>query len=390
MIPKRFLICATPLLMTGCTLFSPYVPSAKIEREITECQPLKTITSKDVKPVNKKITKKTVTTHTTKFCDISTRALSRKFQERFQGNAASLSRTSNTTVLTIAGLLGVGAYNGITDGGKNQIAALGAGAGTLYGLHTAMYTPTREQLYQRAVKALVCLDEFYSDISPETGENIAKLYRNHPNWPNYQERYDSAYELATFHDNSYRGRVRGVAADLNILLSNAQPAPTESYAKVSSAITGEIADIKVMQSGQHELHPQQMSNIASLFSKLERWVVRVQLADKRINQNNPDSCNLQGAPAIKVLGVEHMGSVTMKVGETSTRPITNASTMLSSAIYPTGPAADKESISSLLVSEGGNFAIRLEAKKKTTKPVTVKITDHGNGGLSAVFSVTVE
>lgn len=381
MILRWPLVVMFVLPASGCTIFSPYVPSAKIERELTKCPPAESTRTEEPSKDGKKITTKT-TTYT---CNTSTKELSIRLQERFQSNAASLSRTSNTTVLTIAGLLGVGAYKGITDGGRSQIAALGAGAGTLYGLHSAIYTPTREQLYQRAVKSLICLDVLYADIDPGTGEALAKKYTNHSNWYRYKARYESAYELSVTHENSYRGRVKQVPAELNILLSNSQPSPAESHAKINSAITTKIEEISA---------PSGLKNLASFnaekeFPDLVRWVDRTKIASDRINTSNPDSCNLTDTPVLRVLGVANQGTITLKVDETRTLPITNNSSVISSNIYPTGTDADKNAVSSVLISENGAFAIKLEAHRKPSKPVVVKLTDTGNGNVSTVFFVDV-
>lgn len=369
---------------SGCTVFSPYIPSAKIERELASCKPVVTIDSTKTE-VDKKLVSRTTTTTEHK-CNTSTKNLSLTLQEEFQASATSLSRASNTTVLTIASLLGFGAYKGITDGGKSQIAALGAGAGTLYGLHSTMYTPTREQLYQRAVKSLICLDDLYADIDPAKGESLAKRYKTLPKWAYYQDRYDSAYELAVMHENSYRSRVMQAAADLNILLSNGQPSAAESYARVSSAIKTKIADIA----------PQDEKNLLLLlvperdFPDLARWVARTEIASKKINLNNPDSCNLSSLPVLRVLGVDNQGTIELKKGETRTLPITNNSSVISTNIYPTGNDSDKDAVTSMLVSEGGAFAIRLEAKKITKDAIAVKLTDAGNGNVSTIFFVTVK
>jgi len=256
-----------------------------------------------------------------------------------------------------------------------------------------MYTPTREQLFQRGVKALNCLDGFYADITPEIGEQLAEHYKatRADAWPVYEERYETAFEIAVFHANSYRDRVLGVAADLNILLSNAQPTPAESNAKIASAIYNSIPDIGENGStGQKLLNVRQQSQVAAIFPKLERWVKRIEFADNRISKSNPDSCNLQGVPVIRILGIENQGSVTMEPGTTSTHAITNASSLLTSGVYPTGSEADKQAVSAMLISEGGNFAIRLEAKSATEKPVVIKITDNGNGGLSTSFMLDVK
>jgi hypothetical protein len=399
---KRCVIALIVLPTGGCTLFSPYVPSAKIESSVSECTPgFTTQDSQTIGPSEasdggkKTITTKTITTtRTVNFkCNSSTLKLSNKLKEHFQSSAASLSRTSNSTTIAIAGLLGLGAYKGITDGGKSQIAALATGAGTLYGAHSAMYTPTREQLFQRGVKALNCLDGFYADITPEIGEQLAEHYKatRADAWPVYEERYETAFEIAVFHANSYRDRVLGVAADLNILLSNAQPTPAESNAKIASAIYNSIPDIGENGStGQKLLNVRQQSQVAAIFPKLERWVKRIEFADNRISKSNPDSCNLQGVPVIRILGIENQGSVTMEPGTTSTHAITNASSLLTSGVYPTGSEADKQAVSAMLISEGGNFAIRLEAKSATEKPVVIKITDNGNGGLSTSFMLDVK
>ena len=395
--------CAIALLALpagGCTLLSPYVPSAKIEAELLECVPKQSTQTinpdpKVVKDSNNNITTTTTTViykRTEHTCNTSTTKLSNELQQYFQSSAASLSRTSNTATITIAGLLGFGAYKGVTDGGKSQIAALAAGAGTLYGAQNALYTPTREQLFQRGVKALSCLDGFYADITPEKGEKLAELYRvtQAANWPSYEERYNAAYELAVFHANSYRERVRGVAAELNILLSNAQPTPAESKAKISSAINHEIPKATKNPENGEKMTLDQQAAFSGNFPKLERWVKRIEFANNRINKNNPDTCNLQDIPVIRILGIDNQGSVTMAPGTTSTYPIANTSSLLTSAVYPTGPETDKQAISAILISEGGSFAIRLEAKSATQEPVVIKITDNGNGGLSTSFTLDVK
>lgn len=399
---KRCVIALIVIPASGCTLFSPYVPSAKIESRMSECRPgLTTQDNQTIGPSEtsdgdkKTTTTKTITTtKTVSFqCNSSTLKLSNKLKEHFQSSAASLSRTSNSTTLAIAGLLGLGAYKGVTDGGKSQIAALATGAGTLYGAHSAMYTPTREQLFQRGVKALNCLDGFYADITPEIGEQLAEHYKTTraDAWPAYEERYETAFEIAIFHANSYRDRVLGVAADLNILLSNAQPTPAESNAKIASAIYNSIPEIgENSLTGQKLLNARQQSQVAAIFPKLERWVKRTKFADNRISKSNPDSCNLQGVPVIRILGIENQSSVTMAPGTISTHALANTSSLLTSGVYPTGPETDKQAVSAILISEGGSFAIRLEAKSVTTKPVAIKITDNGNGGLSTSFMLDVK
>lgn len=375
----------TPI--SGCTIFSPYIPSAKIERELNECKPsISSSSTQSVKDGNKTTT---TTTRKTSICNSSAKRLSQRLREEYQASAASLSRTTNTASLTMAGLLGLGAYKGITDGGKHQIAALAAGAGTLYGLQSALYKPTREQLYQRAVKALVCLDDIYADIDPNKGADLAEKYMSDESWGVYEDRYLSAYEIAVTHENSYRSRIHDISADLNILLADDQPTPEENLAKINSAISGQVAGIATGgEGGNQKFLPLNNTVYSTPYKDLERWVVRTIFANNRITAKNPDSCNMKNLPVIRVLGVENQGLLELTTGETRTLPITNNSNVIAINTYP-NDSADKDAISTLLISEQGAFAARIEAKVATNKPVLVKITDAGNGNISTVFQIKV-
>lgn len=288
----------------------------------------------------------------------------------------------------MGGLLGLGAYKGVTDGGKHQIAALAAGAGTLYGLQSSLYKPTREQLYHRAVKALVCLDDIYADIDPNRGADLAEKYMLDENWSVYEHRYLSAYEIAIIHDNSYRSRVQDISADLNILLADDQPTAEENFAKINAAINGQVAGIATSEGGNKVFEPLNNKVYSTPYPDLERWVVRTIFANNRITTKNPDSCNLRNLPVIRVLGVENQGLIEFSIGEIRTLPITNNSNVISVNTFPSD-LADKDAISTLLISEQGSFAVRVEAKAETNKPVLIKITDAGNGNISTVFQATV-
>lgn len=369
------------LLVGGCTVFSPYVPTAKIEKEVENCK------------MNKE------TQLLTENCNTSTRDLSNRLREEFEASSSSLSRVSNSMVVAISGLIGFGAYKGVSDGGGHQIAALGAGAGTLYGAHSALYKPTREQLFTRGAGALNCLDEIYQQFDSAEGERLSKKYTSSPYWNRYEQRYKTAYEIAKQHESIYRSKVIGVAIDLNILLSNDQPSPSDSHARISSAVNGKVAEVKSLSKSENKGGTENLFSLITGragfrpeidFPDLERWVINTEIADRAARKRNPDNCNINGNIAIRILGVNSESILKLKVGEKKSMLLAHTSNVIGVDVYTEGDQSDKDAISARIITERGAFALEIEAKTATTKPVTVQVTDFGNGQASSSVTVEVE
>lgn len=241
-------VLPTLLMLSSCALFDPYIPSAEIEREVLIERNCPKEPGRPEQPGQAKPTKGTETAKP----PCSVRALSQRYREAFQSNASTLVRTSSGSTVLLAGLLGFAGYKGVTGAGSHQVAALGAGAAVTYGVQGALYKPSREQIYQGGVQALECLDRLYGGFNSAEGEALAAPYLGKLGWTNYSPEYYATLSMVKQYETEYRYRVLDVPATINKLMAAQHPSAEQSYAFISSVISGSIPPPPVRRLHQGE------------------------------------------------------------------------------------------------------------------------------------------
>lgn len=362
------------LMLSSCALFDPYIPSAEIEREVLierncpkEPGQAKSITeTPTVKPP----------------CSI--RALSQRYREAFQANASTLAWTSSGSTVLLAGLLGFAGYKGVTGGGSHQVAALGAGAAVTFGVQGALYKPSREQIYQGGVRALECLNKLYGAFNSAEGEALAAPNLGKSGWASYSPEYYATLSMVKQYETEYQYRVLDVPATVNKLLAAQQPSAEQSYAFVSSVISGSIPtddpddSTKTMQIQQPE----------SRFPALEDWVEKSRNQDAAFKAAPNKDCPTLGslAPMIKR---EPAAITELAVSTKNQFVIENSSGTITATVTPQ-ESRDKNALDTKILTDKGVFSLEIEAKAKTNKPVWVSVVDYGRGGVSSGFWVSVK
>jgi hypothetical protein len=353
---KKLMLAIPALTLTSCVLFDPYVHT----------------TGRAVESAK------------------STRQLSYELRKELEASASSQSWYSKGSSTVLAGLLGLGAYKGVTGGGGHQIAALAAGAGVTYGLHATLYTPSREQIYLGSVNTLLCLDRVYDGFDASIGQNLASKYLNHSQWPKYSPRYYHYLSLVQRYEARYRYRVLEVPADVNQRLSAQQLTAGQSFALINNALSvNKVSGAPTANPAPAGYpSPQQNAevNTASFFPDVEDWVKQVA---ERINGFTEEQCSAGGALAPSIIRSDSGAVEVVAVSKSLQFPLQNTSGFLSSSVTPQ-EGGDINAVESKIISDKGAFWLEISGKSATTKPVWVSITDHGRNGASEGVWVEVK
>ncbi|MGB4074142.1 hypothetical protein [Pseudomonas sp.] len=349
------LILCLPLitLTSSCVILDPYIPTTKIEVDTIEVK------------------------HPVKL-------LSQKYRKKFESYASELSQVSNSATVALAGLLGFGGYKGVTGGGGHQIAALGAGAGVTYGLHGALYKPSREQIYLSGVSALNCIDKLYSGFDSGRGEDLAKNYLDDTDWLSYKDRYYAALIMVRKYEDEYKSRVLDVPATINVMLSAEQPSPEQSYAFISSVITSNIPAPKAVVPKVAAA----LGGATSLYPDLEDWVSQSEQLSTAFKDNPSKECPIAGGLAPRIVKVGDSLITKLNANSVTQFPIQNTSGVIGVSAKPQD-ATDKNALETKILADKGEFSIEINAKTKTTKPIFITVVDYGKGGASSSMWVEV-
>lgn len=346
-------------LLSSCVVFNPYISTAEIEEKV--------IGTSNSPP----------------------KMLSRSYRKKFESYASELSQISKGTTVVLAGLLGLGGYKGVTDGGSHQFAALGAGAGVTYGLHRALYKPSREQIYMGGANALICIDRVYEGFDSSLGKKLASKYYSDDLWPAYADRFYTTLSMVQQYETEYKYRVLAVPALINKQLSTEQPSAEQSYAFISSAIslnTPSLSSAPTPAAGEVSMP---IENPAQKFSDLEDWVAQSEQLDTAYKANPNKDCPTSGNLAPIIVRQNNEAITKLSVNSKSQFPIQNTSGSLASSITPQN-SNDKDAIETKILVDKGVFSIEIDAKAKTNKPIWVTVVDYGNGGVTSGFWVTIE
>jgi hypothetical protein len=377
----RFCFAAFACVCTAsCAVLNPYVGSARIEQNWAEKG-----RSADEQAEYKK----------------SVLALSKSLQQELQSSAAQLSAYSTTSTITLAGLLGFGGYKGVTDGGSHQIAALAAGGGAVYGAKAALYSPTREQIYNDGVSALVCLDGIYSRFDIAKGKALAAGARkNQSVWERYRDRYYSALVMAESFEKQYYARVISVPSQVNVLLGDVQPDAQTSYALLSSAISTQLkpsaqpTKTEQVRAADDKLYVRYVLDLSApdpkdVFPDLEAWVVGVQALAEEVKKLDTNQCQVSPSQAPKIVRPSEDNPVKASVGSTTLFPVQNTSGSVSASVQEQDQA-DAGAAKVKIVSDKGTYSLEVDAVRATSKPVWVSVTDYGKGQLSSGFWLEIK
>jgi hypothetical protein len=352
---KKLMLAIPAVTLTSCVLFDPYVHT----------------TGRAVESAK------------------STRQLSYELRKELEASASSQSWYSKGSSTLLAGLLGLGAYKGVTGGGGHQIAALAAGAGVTYGLHATLYTPSREQIYLGSVNTLLCLDRVYDGFDASVGQDLASKYLGDPQWPNYSKRYYEYLSIVQRYEARYRYRVLQVPADINQRLSAQQLTAGQSFALISNALSvNKVSGVSPANPAAGFPSPQQnaQANAASLFPDVEDWVKQV---DERIKGFTEEQCAAGGALAPSIIRSDSGAVEVVAVSKSVQFPLQNTSGFLSTSVKPQDNV-DLNAVESRIISDKGAFWLEISGKSTTSKPVWVSIIDHGRSGASEGVWVEVK
>ncbi|WP_248743506.1 MULTISPECIES: hypothetical protein [unclassified Pseudomonas] len=388
---NRTYFVALPALLTlnSCALFDPYIPSAQIEREVL----IERQCSRPLEEAGQSGRTKPARANETTKPPCSVGALSQRYREAFQSNASTLARTSSGSTVLLAGLLGFAGYKGITGGGAHQVAALGAGAAVTYGVQGALYSPSREQIYQGGVQALECLDRLYGGFNSAEGEALAAPKLGEPGWPAYSPRYYATLSMVKQYETEYRYRVLEVPASINKLLAAQQPSTEQSYAFISSVISGPVPGIGSSGPKKPSISPyyllgQIYSAQSNPFPAVEDWVEKSLKQEKAFKAAPNKDCPTLGnlSPMIRR---DPVPITELAVNTKSQFVIENSSGTLAATVTPQD-SSDKSAIDTKILTDKGVFSLEIDAKAKTNKAVWVSVVDYGRGGVSSGFWVNVK
>ncbi|MHC8334112.1 hypothetical protein [Pseudomonas sp. LB3P25] len=371
---KLFASAVTCSLLTSCALFNPYISTATIEKR-EKSNP--------------------------------TYDLSNALRAKFESNAQQLAYWQSGSTAVIAGLLGLGAYKGVTGGGSHQIAALAAGSGVIYGTSTALYSPSKEQIYIAGAAALLCLDEQYSWFDSEAG---AKLYLellalDSTAEADFKVGFGEAYSIAVQQESSYKTNVLTVGTQVNSLVAGQQPTAELSYAHVSSAISTAFVSPssepktdapktifwKATSSTAKPVCDQacmqeREKRIKELRFALTNWINATNYRNARLTT---DQCSVLGEDSLSITGVRQGTPEVLDVGSKTTYPILNTTGRLG-AFVKSSKAAEQGAVTAKITTQNGLFFVEVEGVSATTVPVNVYVSDYGKGRATKGFQVTVK
>lgn len=335
--------------------------------------------------------------------------ISLQLKRALQSKSGQLAYWQAGSTVMMAGLLGFGGYKVVTDGGSHQVAALMAGGGALYGTNLALYKPTREGMYARAVSSIQCIDGAFSPFNTATGLSLKDaIYRLSPTtWSTLDDSFQSAYSLASEYDHKYKQSVLQVATDLNVYLADMQPSPENTYRILTRAIGQQITKPDKGQVSQAITTQTSMfaSNIAgssmdkarasqersiqltNLVTRLYAWIDSVESAHRSFNANDVAACSGLSIN-FAIAGVTEGAAVTLSADSTATYQIIDTSGKLVAYALPID-ASDAGKVTTAITTSDGVFNLRLTATTQTTKPVRVTVKDNGKLGASVTFEVTV-
>ena len=333
--------------LSGCAMFSPYTPVAEIS-----CKAV---------PVPLPNTGRFESCH---------------YSKEFEKNAQTTAYYSSGSVVTLAGVLGLGAYKSIVASSGHQYVALAAGGGALYGSGLALYKPTREQVWMAGSAALSCLDSYYQAFDPAVGEHYFNLLGAQKD--SVQAEYLKALVIAEAYDEQYKANTRYLASYINKLMSTLQPTTAESYAAVAGAVKESVVGIK-----KDDFATTKATLTSKAGLKFALWVVGVIERDAEIREHKLE-------PQCKVFSSDFViaefpidGKLKLKKDEKKTFTILDGSGFFSIKKTP-----DSASVLATFESTERVRKIVIEGKVVTTDPVFVTFID-SEPGVSRTFEVTV-
>lgn len=363
-------------LLTSCALFNPSVGTAKIEQQNPHASGAK---------------------------------ISLLLKRALQSKSGQLAYWQAGSTVVMAGLIGYGGYNVVTDGGSHQVAALMAGGGALYGTNTVLYKPSREGMYARAVSSIQCIDGAFSPFNTATGLRLkSAIYELSPStWSTLDSSFQSAYSLATEYDLKYKQSVLQVATDLNVYLADMQPSPENTYRILTRAIGQQITkpdNIQVSQAVTAESQTFAASvasdakekartetkfaiKLSNLVTSLYAWIDSIEEAHRSFNANDVAACSGLSIN-FGIAGVAEGSVVSLSAGSTATYQIIDTSGKLVAYAVPSN-ASDAGKLTTAITTSNGVFNLQLTATTKTTQPVRVTVKDNGKFGASVSFEVIV-
>lgn len=368
---KVFASVAIAPLLTSCALFNPSVGTARIEENNL---------------------------------DASGAQISLKLKIALQSKSEQLAYWQAGSTVVMAGLIGYGGYNVVTNGGSHQVAALMAGGAALYGTNSVLYKPSREGMYARAVSSIQCIDGAFSPFNTSTGRRLKNaIYELSPGtWSTLEPSFQSAYLVAKAYDLKYKQSVLQVATDLNVYLADMQPTPESTYRILTRAIGQQIikpnmdlvsqavttgSQINTGGAADKASTSTKLGQLNNLVTNLYAWIDSIEIAHRSFNVNDVAACSGLSIN-FGIAGVTEGGVVSLGAGSTATYQIIDTSGKLVAYALPID-ASDAGKVTTSITTSDGVFNLRLTATTRTTKPVRVTVKDNGKFGASVTFEVTV-
>jgi hypothetical protein len=340
-------------------------------------------------------------------------SLSSEMRQRFENNARALAYWQSGSTVAIAGLLGLGAYKGVTSGGSHQIAALAAGGAVVYGTSSALYRPTTEQIYIAGTSALLCIDKQYRGFNPKIGlqlyTNLAVLDEGEAGM--LEETFNQAYSIAVKRENQYKANVIDIGVQVNSIIAGQQPSAEQSYAHVSGAITAGVKP--PVTAGTPDESPKLASELSAtewaltsgtlgeikqaknakaiVAAKvaLNSWIKETTSLNDELGPKNSEQCLVAADDAIAVTGVSEEGIEELEIGSSRAYPIVNTTGRLA-AFVKAPRASEQGSITAKITTENNLYFVEVTAVAATTSPAVVYITDYGKGRSTKGFQVSVK
>lgn len=346
------LIAAVIPFTSSCALLNPYVSTSKAERNAE---------------------------------GKSAKELSLELRGALEANARGLAYWQSGSTISIAGLLGLGGYKGITSGGSHQVAALAAGGAAVYGVNSALYNPSREERYLAAASALVCLDKVYAPFNWQYGQSLMQKMTATKR-QEVEPRASTALGVAYRYETSYRQNIIGIITQLNQQLAAQQPTADATFLRLSSAIQTPptVAPPRQTEADKSTLCNEECTMASA---ELSLWIATVISAHRDFDETSLTTCSV-GEDSLAIAGTSEVGEK-IKVGQKLEFPILNTTGRLAAFVKPQD-TADQSAISASITTSNGAYSLSVEGKTPSKKPIFVYVIDHGKGKATtgARFEVT--
>lgn len=330
--------------------------------------------------------------------------LASKIRQELKDKTNGLAYWQSGSSLALAGALGLGGYKAVTAGNGHQVAALAAGSASLYGFSAAQYKPTREQLYHRAVQAVVCVESIYEPVSLGEADDLIrrigalKVTSGKVTIANAPSLYGAITKARSF-DNAYKEKLVQIVAALNNYLAALQPAPEVTYRILSEAISSRPAPPADSEPFVPERSVARAIAITGNFSAEEQlqadlladeaneWIARIDATTVGFD-SDAGGCNPFQGQSPSIQGLPAGQTLSMVAGAQERFLILNSSGDLRVA-YTTQDTIDQGAAEIRVITENKSYWVEVKALRATRKPLKAYLTDGQKGDITIDFAISI-